>query len=144
MVEVPMPKQVKIGHSVDCIFIGYANNSSAYIFLVKKSDISDISENTVIESRNAIFFEEIFPCKEGKDGSSSKRLHDTTNGESQVDREPRCSKRVKTAKSFVPNFLTFIVENDPKTIGEALSGPDAPFWKEAVNSEIESIMQNYT
>ncbi|KAL0313167.1 UNVERIFIED_CONTAM: Retrovirus-related Pol polyprotein from transposon TNT 1-94 [Sesamum radiatum] len=30
------------------------------------------------------------------------------------------------------------------TINEALSSPEAPFWKEAINSEIESIMQNHT
>ncbi|KAL0436247.1 UNVERIFIED_CONTAM: Retrovirus-related Pol polyprotein from transposon TNT 1-94 [Sesamum radiatum] len=31
-----------------------------------------------------------------------------------------------------------------RTINEALSSPEAPFWKEAINSEIESIMQNHT
>ncbi|KAL0429715.1 UNVERIFIED_CONTAM: Retrovirus-related Pol polyprotein from transposon TNT 1-94 [Sesamum radiatum] len=30
------------------------------------------------------------------------------------------------------------------TINEALSNSEAPFWKEAINSEIESIMQNHT
>ncbi|KAK4400755.1 Retrovirus-related Pol polyprotein from transposon TNT 1-94 [Sesamum angolense] len=30
------------------------------------------------------------------------------------------------------------------TIDEALSSPEAPFWKEAINSEVESIMQNHT
>ena len=34
-VQVPKPKQVKIGpKTIDCIFIGYANNSKAYRFLV--------------------------------------------------------------------------------------------------------------
>ncbi|KAL0418531.1 UNVERIFIED_CONTAM: Retrovirus-related Pol polyprotein from transposon TNT 1-94 [Sesamum radiatum] len=35
-------------------------------------------------------------------------------------------------------------ENEPRTINEALSSPEAPFWKEAINNEIESIMQNHT
>ena len=36
-VQVPKPKQVKIGpKTIDCIFIGYANNSKAYRFLVYK------------------------------------------------------------------------------------------------------------
>ncbi|KAL0285668.1 UNVERIFIED_CONTAM: Retrovirus-related Pol polyprotein from transposon TNT 1-94 [Sesamum angustifolium] len=30
------------------------------------------------------------------------------------------------------------------TVSEALSSPEAPFWKEAINSEIESVMQNHT
>ena len=66
-VGVPKPKQVKIGpKTIDCIFIGYANNSSAYRFLVHKFAILDIHEDTIIESRNASFFENILLCKESK------------------------------------------------------------------------------
>ena len=36
-VEVPIPKKVKIGpKTADCVFIGYAHNSSAYRFLIHK------------------------------------------------------------------------------------------------------------
>ena len=39
-VAIPAPKKVKIGpKTVDCIFIGYAQNSSAYRFLVHESKI---------------------------------------------------------------------------------------------------------
>ena len=48
-VEVPKPKQVKIEpKAVDCILFGYENNSSAYRFLVHKSNILDIHKNTII------------------------------------------------------------------------------------------------
>ncbi|KAL0445959.1 UNVERIFIED_CONTAM: Retrovirus-related Pol polyprotein from transposon TNT 1-94 [Sesamum latifolium] len=118
---------------------------SAYRFLVHKSTILDIHENTIIESRNAIFFENIFPCKERKEeGSSRKRTHEVASGDHQRDEEPRRSKRAKIAKTFGPEFLTYLLENEPRTINEALSSPEAPFWKEAINSEIESIMQNHT
>jgi hypothetical protein len=61
---VPIPKKIKIGQkTVDCVFIGYAHNSSAYRFFIHKSDIPYMHVNTIIESRNASFFEEIFPCK---------------------------------------------------------------------------------
>ena len=59
---VPTPKKMKIGpKTVDCIFIGYAQNSSAYRFLVYKSNNLDIHKNTIMESKNALFFEHIFP-----------------------------------------------------------------------------------
>ena len=75
-VAVPIPKKVKIGpKTVDCIFIGYAQNSSAHRFLVYKSDIPDIHKNTIMESRNAMFFEHVFPCKSNDEASSSKRTH---------------------------------------------------------------------
>ncbi|KAL6329980.1 hypothetical protein AAG906_039895 [Vitis piasezkii] len=66
-VAVPPPKKVKIGpKTIDCIFIGYAHNSNAYRFLVYESNIPDIHKNTIMESRNASFFEDVFPCKSKK------------------------------------------------------------------------------
>ena len=50
----------------------------------------------------------------------------------------------KKVKSFGHEFLTFLLETEPQTFKEAMSIPEAPFWKEAINSEIESIMQNRT
>src|ERR1044071_6414595 len=48
-------------------------------------------------------------------------------------------------KSFGDEFMTtFLLENEPKTFKEAMSTPDAPSWKKAVKSEIDSIMQNHT
>ena len=58
--------------------------------------------------------------------------------------EPRRSKRAKMSKSFGPNFLTYMLEDEPQSFEEAIFTPEAPFWKEAVNSEIESILQNHT
>nr|GEV82847.1 hypothetical protein [Tanacetum cinerariifolium] len=70
---VPTPKAQKIGPKyVDCIFIGYAKNSSAYRFIVHESKNSDIQKNTVMELRNASFFEHIFPCLSKETGSSSR------------------------------------------------------------------------
>ena len=53
-VVVPSLKKVKIGPKiVECVFIIYANNSSAYRLLIYKSYILDIYENIIIELRNA-------------------------------------------------------------------------------------------
>ena len=61
-VMLPEPKKRKIGAKTsDCLFIGYANCSAAYRFLVLKSDILDC--NTIIETKNAEFFENIFPLR---------------------------------------------------------------------------------
>ena len=66
-VLAPLPKKTKLGvKTMDCIFIGYALNCSAYSFLVHKSEISDIHVNMIIESRDFVFFEEVFPYKRGK------------------------------------------------------------------------------
>ena len=162
-VAVPSPKKTKIGpKTVDCVFIGYANNSSAYRFLICKSDIPDMHVNTIIDSRNASFFEHIFPYRKNEDvnedpqeiiadraensknggASSNKRTCDEAND--QEIEEPRRGKRLRTSKSFGPEFMSYMFENDPQSFKEAISGPEAPLWKEAINSEVESILHNHT
>ena len=45
------------------MFIGYVENSVAYRFLVTKSKNNLVDVNTVIETKNADFFENIFHMK---------------------------------------------------------------------------------
>jgi len=40
--------------------------------------------------------------------------------------------------------MAFLAENVPKTYSEAMSTLDAPYWKEAANTEIDSILQHHT
>ncbi|GKB12734.1 retrotransposon protein, putative, ty1-copia subclass, partial [Tanacetum coccineum] len=160
-VAVPTPKAQKIGpKSVDCIFIGYAKNSTAYRFIVHESKNPDIQKNTIMESRNASFFENIFPCLSKGTGSSSrlddkvlrdKRQRDDNDlqdeRQDQTDEEevePRRSKRARNEKSFGPDFVSFMVENEPTSYREAVTSSEGQQWREAIKSEIESILQNHT
>ncbi|GJY86548.1 retrovirus-related pol polyprotein from transposon TNT 1-94 [Tanacetum coccineum] len=160
-VAVPTPKAQKIGpKSVDCIFIGYAKNNSAYRFIVHESKNPDIQKNTVMESRNASFFEHIFPCL-SKETRSSARLDDEVvqdkrqrdDNDLQDERqdqteeeevEPRRSKRARNEKSFGHDFISFMVENEPTSYREAVTSSEGLQWREAVKSEIDSILQNHT
>ena len=66
------------------------------------------------------------------------------NPEEDDNEAPRRSKRQKTAKSFGDDFIVYLVDDTPRTIEEAYSSPDADYWKEAVRSEMDSIMSNGT
>ena len=144
---VPIPKKVKIGQKiVDCVFIGYAHDSSAYRFLIHKLEIIDMHANSIVKTRNASLFENVFPYKSTQKSNSSKRTHDTTIGSSkgqQDDDVPRRSKRTRTSKSFGLDFLTYLLEDEPQSFKETMSSPKAPYWKEATNDEVESILQNH-
>ena len=48
------------------------------------------------------------------------------------------------AKSFGDDFTMYLVDNTPKSILEAFASSDANYWKEAVRSEIDSILANGT
>ncbi|GJT14034.1 retrovirus-related pol polyprotein from transposon TNT 1-94 [Tanacetum coccineum] len=113
-----------------------AKNSSAYHFIVHDSKNPDIQKNVVMESRNASFFENIFPCLTKETGSSSRLddevvqdkrqrddndLHDERQDQLEEEEvEPRRSKRARTEKSFGPDFVSFMVENEPTSYREAL------------------------
>ncbi|GJR98722.1 pol polyprotein [Tanacetum coccineum] len=58
--------------------------------------------------------------------------------------EPRRSKRARTEKSFGPDFVSFMVENEPTSYREAVTSSEGHQWKEAIKSEIDSILQNHT
>ena len=149
-VAVPPPKKVKIGlKTIDCIFIGYAYNSAAYRFFVHESNIPDIHKNTIMELRNASFFKDVFPCKSKVEPNSSKRAFEIINENSQDENdngevELRRSKRARVEKSFSPDFLTYMLEEEPQTYKETVNSTEGLMWKEAINSEIESILHNHT
>ncbi|XP_075483592.1 putative mitochondrial protein AtMg00820 [Primulina tabacum] len=37
-----------------------------------------------------------------------------------------------------------MLENEPKDIQDVLASPEALYWKEAINAEMDSILQNHT
>ena len=78
------------------------------------------------------------------------------NGEQQVQKisrdntiepfefEPRKSKRDRKETNLGDGFYTFLIDKDLRSYKETITFPGAPFWKETINSEIESIMYNHT
>ena len=50
--------------------------------------------------------------------------------------EPRRSKKARVEKDFGPDYYVFNIEENPQNLKEALTSPNAIFWKEAVNDEM--------
>ena len=73
-IAIPYPKKFKIGLKIiDCVNIRYEYNSGVYQFFVHKLNVEDIHHNTIMESRNAIFLEDVFPWIETQESHSYKR-----------------------------------------------------------------------
>jgi hypothetical protein len=161
-VNVPIPKKRKLGpKTVDCVFLGYAFHSIGYRFLIVKSEVSDMHVGTIMESNDATFFEDIFPMKDMPSSSnqgmpstsiqefatipeSTIPLEPLENLEEDNNEAPKRSKRQRTAKSFGNDFIVYLVDDTPTSISEAYASPDADYWKEAVRSEMDSILANGT
>ncbi|KAI3825040.1 hypothetical protein L1987_06515 [Smallanthus sonchifolius] len=147
VVRLTEPKRKNLGErGIDCIFIGYAENSKAYRFYVLEPNDSvprDISQN------------------------SESRINDSTNNSSTginntlVSSEPRKSVRTRKAKSFGSDFHLYLIEGsrndtepkfqycynieeDPISYKEAMASRYVLFWKEVIQDEMDSIMQHNT
>jgi hypothetical protein len=148
--------------TVDCVFLGYAHHSIAYRFLVVKSEVPDVYVNTFLESHDVTFYENIFSMKKSHSISRLPKnvIADTSPKPSkifehaehtlepvheEIDSEaPRRSKRQRTTKSFDDDFIVYLMDDTPKTVAEAFISPYADDWKEAVRSEMDSILSNRT
>ena len=58
--------------------------------------------------------------------------------------KPKRSKRARQKKSFVPDFLTYVLKGEPQTFKKAVNSTKGLMWKEAIKSEINSILHNHT
>ena len=58
--------------------------------------------------------------------------------------ETRRSQRSRISKSFGQNFMAYAIEREPQIFKEDMSTPEAQICKEAINSEIESIISTHT
>ncbi|GKA21724.1 zinc finger, CCHC-type containing protein [Tanacetum coccineum] len=156
VVRLPDPKLKTLGErGIECIFVGYVEHSKAFRFYVIEPNDS-VAINSIIESRDAIFDEQHVG---GELRWTSKRVTDEIVQQSEP--ELRNSKRHRTPKDFGPEFQLYLiegtrdevsdqhsycfnVEDDPKTFDEAMKSQDVAFWKEEINDEIDSIMDNNT
>src|SRR4051812_16954904 len=161
-VNIPIPKKRKLGpKTVDCVFLGYAFHSIGYRFFIVKSEVFDMHVGTIMESNDATFFEDIFPMK-GMSNSSNQEMTSSSSQDFSIFPEPtmpiehfddpveddneapKRSKRQRTAKLFGDDFIVYLVDDTPTSISEAYASQDADYWKEAVRSEMDSILANGT
>ena len=69
-ISVPITKKRKFGSkTVDYVFLDYAIHSVGYRFLIVKFGVPDMHVGTIMESKDATFFEIIFPMRNGTSAS---------------------------------------------------------------------------
>nr|GEV04078.1 zinc finger, CCHC-type [Tanacetum cinerariifolium] len=126
VVRLPDPKRKTLGEKgIDCIFVGYAEHSRAYRFYVIEPNDS-ISINSIIESK-AIFDENRFSSI-----PRPKNIIPNVQESQKDDHSDDVSSEISEPRKVLRKIL------------EAMQSRDAAFWKEAIDDEISSIMQNNT
>ncbi|XP_070017891.1 uncharacterized protein [Nicotiana sylvestris] len=72
------------------------------------------------------------------------KLNEEPKKNTPVEEDPRRSKCQRTSTFFGLDFVTFLLENEPQTFRATMPSSDSTFWKETINSEIQSILNNHT
>nr|GEY22687.1 zinc finger, CCHC-type [Tanacetum cinerariifolium] len=139
VVRLSDPKRKTLGEKgIYCIFVGYAEHSKAYQFYVIEPN-DYVSINSIIESRDAIFDENHF--------SSIHRPKDIIPNvqEYQID-DHTYDVPIEGSRDQVGSHYSYCynIEEEPRIYNEAMQSRDVAFWKEAINDEIGSIMENNT
>ncbi|KAL0444305.1 UNVERIFIED_CONTAM: hypothetical protein Slati_2153200 [Sesamum latifolium] len=161
----PRTQRKRLGpKTVDVVFLGYVETSYTLRFLIIKSEIWGIEVNTIVEFRDAVFLEDVFPMKTGIHSSVSlddslistsipehvEKMsnvgvnHSNTSLTHEEVDEPRRSKRARVVKNFESDFVTYNIEDDSITFEDAMASSEAKQWKEAVKSEMDFIVSNGT
>src|SRR3954466_11278434 len=114
--------------------------------------------DTIMESRDATFFENMFPMKDMHsfaeysfelilESSTSNDIFEQTPVvviEKNDNEAPKKSKRRRVQKSFGDDFIVYLVDDTPTSIAEAYTSLDVDDWKEAFHNEMDSILSNGT
>ena len=85
--------------------------------------------------------------RESKSNEETQRIVDVDSqdqwkNEQEVEDPGRC-KHARTKKSFDHDFIDFLLENKPRSFKEAVNCTKDPLMKDAINSGVESILQNH-
>ncbi|GKB49317.1 gag-pol polyprotein [Tanacetum coccineum] len=118
-----------------CLFLGYADGVKGY-------HLWDPTSHKVVVSRDVVFMED--KIQENKEGvnETNESQAPTTYTLNRERRRPGWHSDYVIESNVAYCLLT--EEGEPSTVQEALNNPNASFWKETMQEEIEALHKNKT
>eukprot|EP00794_Sanderia_malayensis_P007838 gene7838-biopygen6374 len=170
MVHIPDQKRNKLQKkSEKCVFVGYPEDSKGYKFynadkkmMLRSRDViffEDSFEHKQSERIDQMeYFDFYLPANDVSDVEIAENVPDQPDQLDQPDIQPRRSQRTAKPPERLgapmtgdwwnhvdsPTASIALQNEEPVSIEEALSGPDASKWKNAADSEYESLIKNGT
>ncbi|KAK1669239.1 hypothetical protein QYE76_057398 [Lolium multiflorum] len=126
-----------LGDNIVDPYMAFDHGKDAWDALEAKFGVSDAGTELYVEPTSSVLM--------GNGSRASVRgVEHFDNPVEDVNEAPKRSKRQRTAKSFGHDFIVYLVDDTPTSISEAYASQDADYWKEAVRSEMDSILANGT
>ncbi|GJR70514.1 gag-pol polyprotein [Tanacetum coccineum] len=147
-----------------CLFLGYADGVKGY-------RLWDLTAHKVVVSRDVVFMED--KIQENEEGDSTTKettsiqmenefqsndsfeavpqheVNETTESQAPTTRTSNRERKCPVWQSdYVMEsnvaYCLLTEEGEPSNLQEALNNPDASFWKEAMQEELEALHKNKT
>nr|GEV75137.1 Gag-Pol polyprotein [Tanacetum cinerariifolium] len=126
--------------SKKCLFLGYTDGVKGY-------RVWDPTAYKVVVSKDVVFMED--KIQENKKAAPQHEVNEAIESQASathtLDRERK--HLVWHSDYVIKNNVAYcllIEEGEPSTLQEALNYPNASFWKEAMQEEIEALHKNKT
>ncbi|GJV19239.1 retrovirus-related pol polyprotein from transposon TNT 1-94 [Tanacetum coccineum] len=138
-VELKTPMEMWTGKPV--------NYSDLHISGIKGYRLWDPTAHKVVVSRDVVFMED--KSQENEEAAPRHEVNETNESQAPatrtLNRERRCPgwHSDYVMESNVA-YCLLTEEGEPSTLQEALNNPDASFWKEAMQEEVEALHKNKT
>jgi len=92
--------------------------------------------DTIMETKNAKFFEDVFPLRSRASSSTVSSLEQLVETYSEpISEDLRRSKRHRIEKYFGDDFYTYLIKDDSLSFSEAISSSDANLWVQTFGSK---------
>jgi hypothetical protein len=156
-VHVPKENRSKLDKIVEkCIFIGYKDGLKGYKLWNPETKKVVYSRDVVFREMKDVVKQEFLPSKEEPekiefdlkdDESDSTEEHESEEEDPHTPvlrrsvRERRLPKRYSPSY-FHSNFSLSIIDDDPRTVREAVDSEDGNLWKRAMEEEMASLDKN--
>ncbi|GJY23180.1 retrovirus-related pol polyprotein from transposon TNT 1-94 [Tanacetum coccineum] len=150
--------------SKKCLFLGYADGVKGYrlwdptahkvvvsrdvVFMEDKIQENEEGDSTTKET-TSIQMENEFQSNDSSEAVPQHEVNVTTESQAPMTRtSDRKRRRPGWQSDYVMEsnvaYCLLTEEGEPSTLQEALNNPDASFWKEAMQEEIEALHKNKT